>query len=155
MSVCEADWLDSAPVVVNPGGRPAKGHVGRQRKIHCEACGFIAYASRGALQRSGFPLCGCGEVMQLANLRDRAAVEWDALEAELSSYGRPAYQAAMRELGYTDMLPKRSKYGKGGAGQKRCGWEGGYCSVFSASRYCAEHEVGARAAMTSATRRAA
>ena len=156
MSVAESAWLGEvvAPPV-SRGGRPAKGHVGRQRKVHCEACGFIAYASRGALQRSGLPVCGCGQPMLLANLRDRAAVEWDALEAELLSYGRDAYDAAMRELGYRDMIEPRRAPRKSGAAQHRCGWEGGYCSKFVSGVYCPEHEQGARAAMTPASRRAA
>ena len=153
MSVCEQDWLgDAARPVVNVGGRPAKGHTGRQRKVLCEACGFIAYASRGALQRSGFPVCGCGRPMALANLRDRAAVEWDALEAELASYGRDAYTAAMRELGYTDMIERGSRYGKGGGPQKRCEETG--CNVFASGRYCNEH-AGHRPERASASRRAA
>jgi hypothetical protein len=82
-----------------------------------------------------------GEPMALANLRDRAAVEWDALERELASYGRDAYNAAMRELGFTDMIePKRVSARLGGGAQKRCQWEGGYCTKFASGRYCAEHD---------------
>jgi hypothetical protein len=155
MSATSVDpWLGEVAAPQNVGGRPAKGHVGRQRKVHCERCGFIAYASRGALQRSGFPVCGCGEPMTLANLRDRAAVEWDELEAELLSYGRGAYDAAMRELGYTAMIagkaPRRS-----GAAQHRCEWEGGYCAKFTSGRYCPEHEHANRPQMGSTHRRAA
>lgn len=154
MSATVDAWLGEVPTQRRPGGRPAKGHTGRQRKVHCERCGFIAYASRGALQRSGFPCCGCGEAMTLANLRDRAAVEWDALEAELLSYGRGAYDAAMRELGYVDMIapsaPRRS-----GAVQHRCEWEGGYCAKFTIGRYCPEHEPANRPAMGATHRRAA
>ncbi len=145
-------WLEDVPPVKSAGGRPAKGHVGRQRKMHCERCGFIAYASRGALQRSGLPRCGCGEPMQLANLRDRAAVEWDALEAELVSYGRDAYDAAMLELGYTDMIAPRTAPRKSGAVQHRCAAEG--CHKFTAGRYCPEH-VEHRPEMGAAHRRAA
>jgi hypothetical protein len=136
----ESAWLGDVapPVVRNVGGRPAKGHVGRQRKVHCEACGFIAYASRSALQRSGLPVCGCGEPMTLANLRDRAAVEWDALEAELRSYGRDAYDAAMRELGYSAMVEPRTRPAGSGLAQHRCEVWG--CHKFSAGRHCPEHE---------------
>lgn len=156
MSATIADpWLGEVAEPRNVGGRPAKGYVGRQRKIHCEPCGFIAYASRGALQRSGLPVCGCGEPMTLANLRDRAAVEYDALEAELLSYGRDAYDAAMRELGYTGMIAKRSGDSKGGAEQHRCEWEGGYCSVFASGRYCSEHTLENRPVLASTYRRAA
>src|SRR2546421_11131091 len=64
-------------------GRPAKDHAGRQRKLYCAECGFIAYSTREALRRCGFPSCGCGELLRLANLRDRVAGEWSAVEAEL------------------------------------------------------------------------
>jgi hypothetical protein len=141
----ESDWLGgaTAPPAPKPhaGGRPAKGYVGKQRKIHCERCGFIAYVTRAALARCGFPTCACGEPMVLANLRDRAIVEWDALERELASYGRDAYNAAMRELGFTAMIePKRVSARLGGGAQKRCRWEGGYCAKFASGRYCAEHD---------------
>jgi hypothetical protein len=50
--------------------------------------------------------------MRLANLRDRAIVEWDEQERELAGYGRDASNAAMRELGVTDMVePKRVSRG--------------------------------------------
>jgi hypothetical protein len=156
-ALTESAWLgdvESPATRRNLAGRPAKGHVGRQRKVHCERCGFIAYASRGALQRSGLPVCGCGEPMTLANLRDRAAVEWDALEAELVSYGRDAYDAAMRELGYTGMIEPRTAPRKSGAAQKRCQWEGGYCAKFASGRYCPEHREH-RPDMAPAHRRAA
>jgi hypothetical protein len=113
------------------------------RKIHCEACGVILYGSAAALTRSGLPVCGCGERMTVPNLRDRAAVEWDALEIELRSYGPLAFNDAMRELGHLAMVePLKDTSRKGGAEQKRCGWEGGYCSVYVASRYCTEHTPG-------------
>jgi hypothetical protein len=156
MSATETAWLGGVAVAPRKsGGRPAKGHVGRQRKVHCERCGFIAYASRGALQRSGLPRCGCGEPMALANLRDRAAVEWDALAAELLSYGRDAYDAAMRELGCTGMIAPRKAPAGSGLVQHRCEWEGGYCSKFTSGRYCPEHEQGARSEITPTHMRAA
>lgn len=146
----ETDWLGdaTAPPAPNPGGRPAKGHVGRQRKVHCERCGFIAYASRRALQRSGLPVCGCGEPMALANLRDRYAIEPDAVESELHGYGRAAYVAGMREIGETPERESGGRYGHGGAGQHRCEWEGGYCTKYSGGRYCPEHSNAGRAAAT-------
>lgn len=148
-------WLGDIPTESTPSapvGRPAKSYSGRMRKVHCVGCGCIVYASRGALQRSGLPACGCGERMQLANLRDRAAVEWDALAAELESYGRDAYDAAMRELGHVDMIaPRRSTEHHGGA-QRRCEVNG--CHKFAAGRYCAEHEQH-RPEMAPASRRAA
>jgi len=90
--------------------------------------------------------------MVLANLRDRAAVEWDELESELVSYGRAAYMAAMRELGYTDMIERGSRHGKGGGPQKRCEEHG--CHVFATGRYCPTH-TDHRPEHASASRRAA
>jgi hypothetical protein len=55
--------------------RPAKGHKGRQRKLECSGCGFIAYASRGAIERAGVPMCGCGEPLTVANVRDLIALD--------------------------------------------------------------------------------
>jgi hypothetical protein len=149
----ESDWLgDTASHGRNPGGRPAKDQRGRQRKLHCERCGFIAYASASALERCGFPSCACGEPMVLANLRDRAIVEWDQLERELSKLGERAYNAAMRELGFTDMIVKRSGDRKSGGDQRRC--EFGSCTRWARGRYCAEHDAH-RPEMGSAYRSAA
>ena len=138
----EADWLDGAALVParNVGGRPAKDYRARgNRKLECPQCGFIARCSAAAIERAGgLPTCGCGRGMIVPNLRDRAAIEWDALAAELESYGRNAYDAAMRELGHVDMIaPRRSTERHGGA-QRRCEVNG--CHKFSAGRYCAEHE---------------
>lgn len=140
-AVSEADWLADAQPARVAGGRPAKGHVGRQRKIHCERCQVILYGSRAALQRSGMPVCGCGERMVIANYRDRAKIEPDDLEAELVGYGRDAYNAVARELGWPRWAatPKPTR---GGAGQKRCAWAEGYCSRFTATLYCGEHTPG-------------
>jgi hypothetical protein len=44
--------------------------------------------------------------MVLANLRDRAAAEWGVLDRELASYGRDAYNMAMRHLGYAGMAAR-------------------------------------------------
>jgi hypothetical protein len=135
----ESDWLgDLAKHSRNPGGRPAKGHKGRQRKIHCERCGFIAYASASALERFGFPSCACGDPLVLANLRDRAIVEWDTLERDLMAQGRGVFDAAMRELGFTDMIESGGKYGHSGAVQHRCEVSG--CNRFAGGRWCHEHE---------------
>jgi hypothetical protein len=120
----------------NPGGRPAKDYAGRgNRKMECPACGFIARCSAGAIERAGgLPSCACGECMILPNLRDRAAVEWDALETELVSYGRDAYDAAMRELGYAGMVEPRTAPRRSGAAQQRC--QGPGCHKFRSARYC-------------------
>jgi hypothetical protein len=76
------------------------------------------------------------------NLRDRAAVEWDTLQAELATYGRDAYNAAMRDLGYRDLVDQLPRSRGGGAQQKRCEWDGGSCSGYAAGRYCNEHRAG-------------
>jgi hypothetical protein len=133
--VTQTDWLAGASASVRPGGRPAKDHRGRQRKMHCASCGFIAYASRGAIERCGMPVCGCGEPMVLANLRDRAQLEWDALERELSALGRDAYNDAMREIGARDLvIAPLARVSKGGLVQKRCEAHG--CHKFAAARFC-------------------
>jgi hypothetical protein len=148
----ESDWLGDVAAAPVTRGRPAArpGHPKtRSRKLECHGCGFIARASRGALVRAGMPSCGCGERMALADLRDRAAVDWDALAAELESYGRGAYDAAMRELGYTDMIAPRDTGGRGGGPPKRCAvWQ---CHRFTAAEYCAEH-AGHRPEVTAARR---
>ncbi len=130
----DIDWLAGASAPLKAvGGRPAKDHSGRQRKIHCETCGFIAYASRGAIERCGTPVC-CGEPLKLANLRDRADIEWDVLERELSSLGRDAYNTAMAEIGAVGMIERKRTPRKGGLGQKRCETHG--CHKFTSSRLC-------------------
>lgn len=135
------DWLGDvadAPAPRSRGGRPAKGYVGRQRKVECP-CGFIAYVTRGALEKAGgLPVCACGEPMALANLRDRYAVEPDALERELERYGARAYAAAMRELGLGRMrVTVPSGHGGGRPDRKRCEWTS--CPKFSSGRFCPEH----------------
>lgn len=146
MSAITVDpWLGDLPAERPQIGRPAKvpgQPQTRLRKIHCEACGFIARTTRGALIRSGLPSCGCGERMTLADLRDRAAVEWDALETELRGYGQAAYIAAMRELGERPEIETGGDYGRGGAAQHRCEWAGGYCVRFTSTPYCNEHTPG-------------
>lgn len=117
-------------------GRPAKGHVGRQRKAVC-SCGMIVYASAAAYERCGMPQCGCGQPMQLANLRDIALIE----PARLEGLPEREFNAAMRELGATDAIyakqpPRHSR-------QPQCGEDG--CSKFRSNgeRFCAEHTIDA------------
>jgi hypothetical protein len=76
--------------------------------------------------------------MVLANLRDRAVVEWDALERDLMARGGDAFDSAMRELGFTDMIAPRRK-GVSGAVQHRCEVDG--CMRFASGRFCHEHEA--------------
>ena len=94
------DWEAGFAPPPSPGGRPAKSHAGRMRKVECSPCGVILYGSTKALTTSGLPVCGCGQEMVLPNLRDRAAVERDTLEAELMAAGRQAFNDAARELGW-------------------------------------------------------
>jgi hypothetical protein len=90
--------------------------------------------------------------MVLANLRDRAIVEWGELERELSNVGERAFNQTMRELGYTDMILKRHGDRKSGGDQRRC--EFGSCTRWARGRYCPEHEVH-RPTMAPAYRRVA
>lgn len=91
-------------------GRPparsrAKRHTSRQRKIQCDACGFIAYASAGALMTAGLPSCGCGARMAVAHVRDLAIIEPDAFEALADSMPtRGARNALMLEAGYAGAI---------------------------------------------------
>lgn len=133
----ETDWLD-APTR-NVGGRPPKGYSARSnRKLECPSCGFACRCSTAAVKRAAaLPTCGCGVGMIVPNLRDRAAIEPDALEAELCEQGRTVYNAAARELGWPHWsAPKRESR----SGTSRCQWEGGYCMTFVSGRFCREHE---------------
>jgi hypothetical protein len=77
--------------------------------------------------------------MVLANIRDRAYVEWDKLEAELQALGAEAWNEAMREIGALDLVKRTSGDRRGGAVQKRCEVHG--CNRFSGARFCPEHEA--------------
>ena len=156
----ESEWLGdvTASPAPNPGGRPAKGHVGRQRKLSC-LCGIACYTSARAVERYGFPRCACGEEMRWANMRDRLALEPETVREELS---RSAFNALCREHGWSGLvehsgeeLQAQERRGNGSSAhpRKRCAWEGGYCNAFTAGRYCSEHEQ--RGEITSAYRRAA
>jgi hypothetical protein len=72
--------------------------------------------------------------MVLANLRDIALIEPDALE----KLGRKSWNAAMRELGYSDMVERRAPARR--IPQPQCAAEG--CSKFRklGDRYCVEHQ---------------
>jgi hypothetical protein len=142
MSAPATDWLAGASApAANPGGRPAKGHKGRQRKLCCPDCGFIAYATAGAVERAGgLPLCACGGAMIVPNLRDRAVIEWDTLEAELSRLGVDRWNAAMREIGATALVAPKHADRRSGAAAKRCAWPEGHCVKFTSAVYCPEHD---------------
>lgn len=123
----------SQRAVATPG-RPAKGHKGRQRKLACPACGFIAYASAGAVQSAGIPTCGCGSPMAVANLRDLEVIDPDGFEQLVGSLSLKGGNAAMRELGYLDSIVRRSPPRR--TNQPQCKRDG--CSRFrrAAVDYC-------------------
>lgn len=92
-----------------PGGRPVSSGAGsRSRKLACGSCGFIARTTLGALERSGYPTCGCGERLELADFADRVKVgDADALAAadaqagaELERIDRAAVRRAEREANH-------------------------------------------------------
>ena len=81
-----------------PIGRPRSSGAGcRQLKVSCADCGFIARASRGALERCGMPVCACGRPLELervAVLQAPAVVCLPAAPspAELEQYGANGYR---------------------------------------------------------------
>lgn len=160
-TLLEGDWLGDEPAAPpNRGGRPAKGHKGRQRKLECPACGFIAYTTAGALTRAPErPQC-CGEPLQLPNLRDRAAVEPDQLADDLARLPLADQNRAYRELGWTALTVPLDRNGRIASrehrgGSNRCAWEGGHCMVFTSTVYCDEHDPAAIARRGRESRRAA
>lgn len=95
---------------------------------------MIVYASAAAYTRHGLPVCGCGQQMMLANLRDIVLIEPDRLDG----LGERSFHAAMRELGHSGMIhakqpPRRTL-------QPRCAEDG--CSRFvrNGERFCSGHE---------------
>lgn len=50
---------------LNPS-RPTKKQPTRMIKMECQSCGFIARASRSAIERAGLPTCGCGGNIEIA-----------------------------------------------------------------------------------------
>jgi opacity protein-like surface antigen len=61
-----------------------------------------------------------------------AAALWTTAQA------RAVFDAAMQELGFTDMIENGGRYGHSGAVQHRCAWPG--CNRFAGGPYCDEHE---------------
>jgi hypothetical protein len=72
--------------------------------------------------------------MVLANIRDRAIVEWEQLEAELQALRVDAWNEAVREIEALDLVKRARCDRRGGAAQKRCEVHG--CRRFSGGRYC-------------------
>jgi len=126
--IAKSDWLGdvTASHTPNPGGRPAKGYGGRQRKLKCDSCGFIAYATAGAVDRAGArPSCGCGGSMHWANERDRIIIEPREL---LDDIGDQRFRLLCRELGFADLarsLVPTDQDRRSGIGSARCQWAGG------------------------------
>lgn len=153
MSV-ESDWLEGSSTPAKPrgkGGRKRTNGAGdRSRKLECPDCGFIARCSAGALNAAGFPSCGCGARLELANLRDRAQLDWETLSAEIAQLAPAEQNRIYRELGYLDLVVALDSAGRiaaprrSGDAQKRCQWQGGYCSRYVTGATCPEHTPGGR-----------
>jgi hypothetical protein len=79
-------------------GRPVSTGAGcRQLKLVCSAgCGFIARATRGALERSGMPVCGCGAELELES-EQLASADGARGELELERISVAAARREQRE----------------------------------------------------------
>jgi hypothetical protein len=82
----------------------AKQSKSRQRKLHCASCGFIAYASAGAVISCGLPVCACGERMSVAKPRDLAVIDPDGFEQLAGSLSKRGHNEMMREAGFDGMV---------------------------------------------------
>lgn len=109
--------------------RPAKGHTGRQRKLECPDCGFIAYASGTAITSAGVPTCACGEPMVVANVRDLLALGM----VDVSEIDTPT----LRKLGYADVT--RAKAPPSHKPWARCTFEGCNRRRARSESFCSEH----------------
>jgi hypothetical protein len=130
-------------------GRPparlkSKRHQSRQRKLACSACGFICYASAGAVMSCGLPRCGCGQSMNVANPRDLAVIDPDGFEQLAGSLPKAAHNAMMRDCGFDAMILRDKGHDPVVARmranrQKRCAADG--CGRFAAngSKLCSLH----------------
>ena len=131
-------------------GRPAarskvKRHSSRQRKLACSACGFICYASAGAVIACGLPRCACGLAMSVANPRDLAVIDPDQFDQLAGSLPKAAHNAMMRDCGFDTMVIRDPGHDPVVARmranrQKRCSQDG--CGRFAAngSKTCAQHD---------------
>jgi len=110
------------------GGRPKTNGTGYRanNKLLCSSCGFIARASRGALERCGVPLCGCGAgPLELVS-------ELEAAERD----GRETHELERWEAGAIERASRAKRLS--GASDKRCAASG--CNKFALLRYCPAHE---------------
>lgn len=76
----------------------------RQRKLHCVSCGFICYASAGAMISCGLPTCACGTQLQVAKPRDLAVVDPDAFDELAGILSKRGHNEMMRECGFDQMI---------------------------------------------------
>jgi hypothetical protein len=130
-------------------GRPparlkAKRNQSRQRKLSCDACGFICYASAGAVITCGLPVCSCGQPLTIANPRDLAVIDPESFEQLAGSLSKAAHNQMMRECGFDAMILRDKGHDPVVARmranrQKRCSQDG--CGRFAAngSKTCAQH----------------
>lgn len=131
-------------------GRPparlkAKRHASRQRKLACTACGFICYASAGAVIACGLPRCGCGMPLSVANPRDLSVIDPESFEQLAGQLPKAAHNAMMRTAGYDGMVIRDKGHDPAvararAARQKRCALES--CGRFArkGSAMCAVHD---------------
>jgi len=127
-----------------PARTKAKRHSSRQRKLACSACGFICYASAGAVIACGLPLCSCGRPLAIANPRDLAVIDPDSFEELTGRLSKVAHNAMTRDAGFDDMILRDRGHDPvvarmRAARQKRCAADG--CGRFAAkgSPNCAQH----------------
>jgi|SRR5215472_18462804 len=126
---------DGATREINVGGRPAKGHNGRQRKLACGSCAFACYTSARAVREHGAPE-HCGSPMSWANARDILAL---ASAEDLAAMAPADYRALCAEAGEPTGEPRPSVSRSGE--RRRCQWAGGYCTRYVSGEYCHEHEA--------------
>lgn len=115
--------------------RPATTRAGRQRKLACPACGFIAYASAGAVISCGLPTCGCGQPLTVANPRDLAVIDPESFEELRSILPMAGHNAMVRAAGYDGLVVRSKGHDPRVARaralrQKRCSVDG--CGRFAA-----------------------
>lgn len=128
--------------------RPKTSGAGRLRKLECP-CGFISYASRGAVIRHGLPFCACGTRLTFADLDDmlQCAPDHAHEHPEFQDYTRRYVERTVRAA--THVPAERLRCGGCGAfvpaanTRHSCGFHndirgnrnhGGWSTGFSASR---------------------
>jgi hypothetical protein len=127
-----------------PARAKAKRHSSRQRKLACNSCGFICYASAGAVIACGLPVCACGQPLSVALPRDLAVIDPDGFEQLAGRLSKAAHNRLMRACGFDAMILRDKGHDPivarmRAARQKRCAADG--CGRFAAngSPTCAQH----------------